>query len=1739
MQNDKCFRQFAKGRYRHRNYFLRLLAGVLVFVIATSLYYVSASASEESGLCEQNIVVTWSWDSDELAWDDSTGQWRLGLPGANEGNPATRELLKELLPREIKATMGDGSEKELTLSWELGGFPKEGAFEGSYILSAALPGDYVLGKDAQTLKVLAELGGGETYADGDPIDKYVNDWSYVSRGGSAIKEDSEYKYSMDYYLAITSDRDTLIQKMKSVLPSRIYGSGYNSENKLVEAGFIPEESSPGSGIIKGYVEIKWDNIEQVIEGAINKAGGIKDNMTLAFEAEPVSNEGYRLRVNSNNTLLNGDFNDTAEIDGILNLTVTLHDLHLEDHIVSSANPPSTTVNLFDYWVDKNGAAGNDLLRPQTDWSHNGSGGQKRGHTGVDNWDKGINKGRLLLFGDGNIHAGFWNKGAGSSSAYGKKAAGMPGIVKSVLESGYPVINEDGMNGQIDGYQGISDWDLCGEHADDKLTSENPKNISDTVINKWKDSGNDASLDYLFDPGINLDNKNSHKDVKGLFQIDSNGYYYYDMRQNFAEYNKDSNRFVLYDAPAVDRTDKAEPGDDSDGDTTDDTTAAGNRSVGNFFPFNTGAQVFDLVENGKLSGNHNISSHNERTTAGYMNHHLGMTVDVEFRQPLNGVINTGATNNTPMTFQFSGDDDVWIFIDDVLVLDLGGVHSEIYGVIDFSTGNVAVGQSWKTNGFKYKADGTVDVSKLPEPVEQTTLKERFEKAGKAGDTLWKGDTFASDTSHTLKMFYLERGNYDSSLALRFNLQPLLYQQLRKVDQNGNPLGGVEFDLCPAEETTAGTSGAIKCQYTDEDVNDGKEFYVKKKAGSAYVHLTTAADGTARFLDEYGNYFNFADQGRQYYILKETKTPNGYRSLPVDIVLYYDPDISMLSVANRWSTGAYACSVVHNTGTGKMTYGHFDAQTGGLVPDPSKMVSSNRQSDGLVVAIPMLLRDSDHTWEALYGSNLNGFSASAIDANAGAEAWGKAVLRAVLEQAADSSDPNWNLTWDSENSRLIGTLDDLPGVASRYRIVDPDGDMQIIYGIIEPEALQKLGITGKDAEARYAALGEYIKKNGTEKTLEAIMGVTVNNTGSGKGFSFLNTSQLSRTFRSLIYIPNEQRELWVMKVDQDGRPRDGARFGLYGNAQCTGSPVAQGITATVNGQAGTLIFSPSGDQSAGHARMMWESYKRTRYYLKELSAPDGCNLNPTIVPVVVGNHSIYADAGKKTDGVTVMAGVGRLTQTMRQYAMDEDVDITLRDITAVQQHQPSENEEVLAEDWKDTVLEGTADVKCSLNLHFGKNAVVDYGLHDEDGGKLYKPYFVSDAGYVRARVVQNYEALTTPVYEDSKLDANKDDLGDTDLTDLFSLLNIVVVTDRTTRDTNTGKLMISKTLMGSGNDKDDYTKNFSFTIRLTDKNGRELGGDYYFYGTDKSGYISSGETFPLHHDERITILGLPAGTKYTVTEMSVPGWYPLPATGTIDGSIVKDATSFATFYNSKEPWPEIGFLILHKTVAGDGDREKGFTFTVTLTDAEGVPLEEEFSYAGDKKGKISSGQSITLSHDQYITIYGLPVGVQYTVSEKEADKDGYTTSAYGEAGIIANREIHTAAFTNTVETVKPPGENEEPDPGGSIGTEPDPDPGTGSRTDDAAKKSGRSGKEARGLDIPKTGDPLALLGIVGMMSLSGAGIAVTASKRQTKRHRGRLLQLRRKKLMRQRRRRFVERINRAFRKKHRKRLHKRYR
>lgn len=1243
------------------------------------------------------------------------------------------------------------------------------------------------------------------------------------------------------------------------------------------------------------------------------------------------------------------------------LKTTLKDYELEqlpNHMLNTTtdrvvdNPPNTVVNLFNYGVTggvspaKNG---NDLLSQTTEHHRN----QDRKSFGAwpsgatmrfaepGDWNHGINRNHFIIFGNAVIaHAGLWNRGAGAGNPYGQVLAGTEGIVNHVLgANGFPSINAENARKRLDsdpnsstegqkppytyynryesslsnkvmgdffGWELLPDWKVAGDHdsINGKLFKDMPdnvQNLSNTLIKNWQEATGKQfgtgpnqeteSLSYLFDPNEAHNLKESYSDVKGLFQLDDNGYYYYDMRKNFAEFDKANNKFILYDAPA--------------------TTNSLDQSAGNFLPFNKGAEVFTSILNGKLQSN--VAS-----GAVGIDHYFGLTVQTDFRQPIGGKVSNDKNESTDMTFEFSGDDDVWIFVDDVLVLDLGGVHSEIYGTINFSTGDVHVGRSFVVDGVgraadydnanKYKATHVItkgipeDPSNPAQMVHSYKLRDLFKAAGKEDAVQWTGDTFASHTDHTIKLFYLERGNYDSSLTLRFNLVPRLFQQIKKVDQDGSPLAGVGFDLYAAEEVTDA---------------DGNTNY--RETGDVLTSLVTDADGIAQFREgtespgvgeeDERPPFNFSDrfaqQGQKFYILKETKAPPGYRRLPTDIILEFDNTTSMLTVKNRYQSGSYASFISTIVGNRNITYGAFNEETGDI-NRTDRLVTEEDQRDGLVVAIPMLYEHTSKKWKALYGSNVTGLQ-SVMPESRTAEDWRTACLTAMLWQCSDTKQnvPKWYLAWDSETKNLVGTLSDLPGSANRYLLNNAGGDMKMVYALIRREALGELGIdykNMKDGEV-YAAIGAAVNARisegkKTEEAISEIRDIILHGNGESRWFYSLNTDQFARSFRSLIYIPNERRELRVWKVDQTGQPVNGVEFSLFENADCTGTAIATGTTANVDGRDGVLVFTPSPKMSGtsvspGYSQMIWAEYEGRQYYLKETDAPAGYRLNETVVPVHVGVYSIYADAGTTADGITVMTEVGKLAQTMKKYAADEEVNITLRDIIATAQTQPAGEFEL--EGWQEMKLEGTDEVR-RLNLHYGQNALIDYGIHDEDGGKTLYPYFVTDHGFITVRVKQNEDALTGDApYGDSQNNANHDLLGDMDITGLFSLVNIVVVTDTDMNKTDYGSLTISKRIEGPLElIRDDYDRNFEYRLDLTDKDGKPINADdqFYFYGKDKSGYIKNGGTFFLHHDETFTILGLPVGTHYAVTETPDSAGQYICINGTVRNGVIEASSSSDT-------------------------------------------------------------------------------------------------------------------------------------------------------------------------------------------------------------------------------------------------------
>lgn len=191
--------------------------------------------------------------------------------------------------------------------------------------------------------------------------------------------------------------------------------------------------------------------------------------------------------------------------------------------------------------------------------------------------------------------------------------------------------------------------------------------------------------------------------------------------------------------------------------------------GNFMPYNS-------ISDGRFSTNKNLYDEDGKALAdtaprkkeklylvnGTPNYYFGMEVSANFVQQKNGQVAQNGKKE-PMVYEFNGDDDMWVFIDGTLVLDIGGIHDAHSGKINFATGVV----SWKD----CVTGGT--------PTESTTtIKALFKEAGYFPDgTAWsdnkandyfKGDTFKDYSSHTMRMFYFERGAGASNLHMKFNL-----------------------------------------------------------------------------------------------------------------------------------------------------------------------------------------------------------------------------------------------------------------------------------------------------------------------------------------------------------------------------------------------------------------------------------------------------------------------------------------------------------------------------------------------------------------------------------------------------------------------------------------------------------------------------------------------------------------------------------------------------------------------------------------------------------------------------------------------------------------------------------------------------------------------------------------------------------------------------------------------------------
>ena len=1011
------------------------------------------------------------------------------------------------------------------------------------------------------------------------------------------------------------------------------------------------------------------------------------------------------------------------------------------------------------------------------------------------------------------------------------------------------------------------------------TSPRPGIVNNTLSDgypKLSEALGDESLRYLFDSSAQT-GKTSHFGVTGLLKVQG-GYYVYDSSENYAAYNADKNAFDIYNTWGIDKV-----GDSS--------------HQGQFFPFDAADKVFkeengQLVQTGIKADNTGDSRYNGGKP---VNHHFGLSMSTRFVQPKGGLTN----NNNDMTFEFAGDDDVWVFIDDVLVGDIGGIHNRASLSINFHTGDIKVND--KYNG---------------------TLKSKYQEANK-DISGFADNTFADDTNHTLKFFYLERGATDSNMELKFNLVTVPESDIIKFDQDGKFVQGAEFALYKTDgkftDTTNNENALLGSGTTDE-------------AG----HLTLTNDddnGVINFDDLYNK-----NHDNKYYLLKETHVPEGYRSSLTatggSMQLEYVPASAENGaggvIINRggmdagsvvWKTGAFAAA--KETITAPLTV--YKANN-----DLTKSDKTVNLDSGILFAV-VLKRDKSpdagikdpSNWYAVSGdpSTGAGYTLAKEPGMTGAIEAAKKDLHAF--------------TLNTSGQYQV-EIQNLPGDISKY------------YYLLSGDAR-------KDAEYTVAIY---------HTTASSIGDATPENTVHVYSDDIADGTNFKRQFATRLLVTNIQNRLFVQKTDTEGNPVDGAKFGLYTADQVTtdanGKVVLKGEqtpydTLTTGSVGNPVPLEGAGifpNTSAGNMPLV-----NGTYFLKEVSAPKGFLLNDTLTKVIVDDYGVHADAGTDDDGVSTFVGPGALMKSLGQFGAEGDIDNTLTWIKGTRQTSNGETNDNGNLTWTDVEPVGADD---TVRLKYGANGrMYQYGPTEE--GKPYR--LETETGWIRMGITQDERPKGTT----SK--GARANLGDMNLNALFTGATCVRVANKREASLEVTKhVVVPKGLTGN--------KDAKFTFKFTVPEGKTYKAAVFekagTAGERRVGNVfnlTNGYSQTIKADETIRVYGLSEGDEYTVQELTgaeqMPAGYKL--TGRKQGATdLKDAGDSVTGKIAKQntdgTLAEANKLVFTNTYTAEASDKLTPQVTKKVSGTESTDKEFSFTLAAtsDMQAKIAAGD-LTVSDD----------------------------------------------------------------------------------------------------------------------------------------------------------------------------------
>lgn len=974
--------------------------------------------------------------------------------------------------------------------------------------------------------------------------------------------------------------------------------------------------------------------------------------------------------------------------------------------------------------------------------------------------------------------------------------------------------------------------------------------------------NDESLDYLFNNDSQANKKQNGKavynNVQGLFQL-KDGYYVYDSygfkEGNYAVYNSTTNSFDVYDKAGVYKESVSE------------------ENRGQFFPFDSAKKVF--TESGKnLSPIGIKDGENDK-----LNHHFGMSMTTEFVQPANGKTN----KNEDMIFEFSGDDDVWVYIDGVLVGDLGGIHEKATLDINFATGEVKVGHIDGANGTERE-------------IEKTTIKAKFDAVG-ADTTNFSGDTFNSSTKHKLSFFYLERGAGASNMSLKFNLTTLPSSEVEKVNQNGEAVQGAEFALYRSDANWNTQGEAIALGTTD----DKGQLVLLKPGGSVLS-----------FDEEHNT--NHCD----YFVLKEEKLPEGYRSsltssttaTPGELHLQYKQAAASGSggvVVAPETTVTMADGATQWTGSRMWLNGGYLAAKETISLDREKKDNKgNAISSGATFAVVLKLtgasedHKSENAWTPVTGNPLDGYKLCP-----------KHGIEGAVEAAksADTSVFAVNTKGDYEV-----TVRSLPGDIEKYAAMMED-----------------------KTKSEYTVAVYHT-------TASSLAEATTENT------SMVEYQATNRQFSTVIHLTNVQNRLFVQKVDDLGKPVNGATFELYKAEDVTGnSPKTYAIKSgaepydTVQANGMTYPYDIEGAACFPLDSTKHKPLIKGTYYLRESLSPDGYESNTTITKVIVDDSGVYVDAGEENDGVRSMSGPGSLIASLAQFGSPDSIDNTLTHIKGKLQSATGMDangkltwgQTSTAKGVTPTLADGLMHMRYDKTMQGTKTVlryVEDKGVRDGQLATIY-----ADTGINRMAL-----------YQDD--DANGTDLGTLQLNHLFTTATAVQYTDCRVAPLQVTKTVTADTGLTAPTkdaNNEDLTFTFKFTLPESQKGYEAHVFDASGNAVGNSFKLRNGDTHSIKAGETIRVYGLKKGASYSVSELTTKRE---ASNGDVLASIVNTVTGSA-----EESVLPAGFSLVSRKVGGKEQSGTGNTIEgkiAALVDGE-IPASNKLEFTNNY-----SASSVTL-------------------------------------------------------------------------------------------------------------------------------------------------------------------------------------